>query len=41
MGGLKRAFRVKTSVVLSTKILQTVKEGEKVVEKDAWSDVCL
>lgn len=41
VGGLKRAFRVKTSVFLSAKILQTMKERKKVVEKDAWGDVCL
>lgn len=40
MGGLKKAFRVKILVFVSTETLQTVEEGKKVVEKDACGGVC-
>lgn len=35
--GLKRTFRIKTLEFLSTKTLQTVKEGKEVVEEE---DAC-
>lgn len=39
VGGLKRTFRVKMLVFVSTKALQTVKEGKKVMEKDVCGGV--
>lgn len=39
VGGLKRTFRIKTMEFLSTKTLQTVKEGKEVVEEDACGGV--